>query len=280
MKIQKCIITGTTGYIGKNLLSLFKKNNWKILEFKRSGNNQLSNEFKYSLGNTPEPSIFKNYDYLIHCSYDFNLTTWEEIKKTNIEGTLKLIEAAIRGGIKKIIFISSIAAHSNSKSLYGRAKFSIEQALKIYPQVTIIRPGMVFGKTHKGTFNSLENWVVKLPVIPLISHAGPLFACHIEDLSKFILNTITSDGEGFFYAGHHTPMEFRDVLINIKKKNKIKKLIIHIPWWLPWAVLRVFELFHIPIPFRSDAILVIISRNKSLTFIKSPYITFRNFFTY
>ena len=50
--------------------------------------------------------------------------------------------------VEKIVNISTISAFRNSKSIYGRTKFKIEEDSKKY-NVINLRPGLFFGSNSK-----------------------------------------------------------------------------------------------------------------------------------
>ena len=118
------LITGKSGFIGKNLSEFIKKNhkeNFKILNYQK----------KYK----------KSYkiDFIIHLAFSFE----KNIKSTNIELTKKVIKLAQKNN-SKIIYLSSSAVYgSTSKDLlikenhklkpmseYGKVRTLIEKLLK------------------------------------------------------------------------------------------------------------------------------------------------------
>jgi nucleoside-diphosphate-sugar epimerase len=95
------------------------------------------------------------------------VSDWGELemfRRINVEGTRSLIEAAIQAGVKRFVYVSSIAVHSfiGASNLdetapqlptifpYAKSKREAEKMVLTYHrqkkiQVTIVRPGDIFG---------------------------------------------------------------------------------------------------------------------------------------
>ena len=145
--MKKCIITGSNGYLGSYLVSKFKNLGWDVIELS-STNNDNQIQFKLNEIDNIEKEIFKDCNLLIHTSYDFKIKEKKFDKNLNITGSLKLFEKAREMKVEKIVNISTISAFRNSKSIYGRTKFKIEEDSKKY-NVINLRPGLFFGSNSK-----------------------------------------------------------------------------------------------------------------------------------
>ena len=255
---KKCIISGTSGFVGSHIKNYFLKNNWEVYELKHSvQNGKASNKYliPYSLGDKIDSKIFDGIDVLVHCAYDFKQTKWEDIANTNINGSINLLKAAKSAGLQKIIFISSIAAFDNCKSMYGRAKLEVEkEALKI--GAVIIRPGLVYSQNPGGMFSALDKATSLLPIIPIIGNGNNvMFLVHIEDLCKLVYKFSTGEVKSSLnpiVIAHEKGKTFRNILdILLNSKNK-KALYIPIPHGLVFAMLKILEGLGLKIRFRSD----------------------------
>ena len=111
-KSLKCAVTGASGYVGSRIAEHLLKNQCTVYEMRRNLP-KYKNKFtiQFSLGKDVNANALRGIDVLIHCAYDFSVTKWEDINKINVEGSLKLFQAAKKAGVKKIIFISTMAAY-------------------------------------------------------------------------------------------------------------------------------------------------------------------------
>jgi len=258
---NKCIISGTSGFVGSHIKSCFLKNEWEVYELKhtvQNGNLNNKNLIPYSLEDGIDNKIFQNIDALIHCAYDFKQTKWNDIFNVNVNGSIKLLRAAKSAGLQKIIFISSIAAFDNCKSMYGRAKLEIEkEALRI--GAIVIRPGLVYGQNPGGMFGALNKITSVFPVIPVIGNGNnPMFLIHIEDLCKLVYKLSADEiknPSNYIIAAHEKGKTFRDVLDILLNSKGRKALYIPIPYSLVFTMLKVVESLGLQIRFRSDSLI-------------------------
>lgn len=282
---RKCIISGTSGFVGSHIKNYFIKNEWEVYELKHTVQNGNLNDrhlIPYSLGDKIDSKIFSDLEVFIHCAYDFRQRRWEDIFNVNITGSINLLRAAKSAGVQKIIFISSIAAFDNCKSMYGRAKLEIEkEALKT--GVVIIRPGLVYGQNPGGMFGALNKATSLLPVIPVIGSGNDLmFLIHIEDLCKLVYKFSIGEIKNSLnpmVAAHEEGKTFRDVLDTLLNSKNKKALYIPIPYNLVFAMLKIIEKTGLKIRFKSDSLVSMVNYNPNPCFDPevSRKIQFRDF---
>ena len=148
MKFNKVLITGSNGFIGKNLChNEFINKNYKILKFVKSSNqNKLEN-------------FVKNSDLIIHLAGENRPKTKEKFYENNYQLTKNICDILIRNGLNKpVIFTSTIHVKSNDD--YGKTKLLAEKELENLSKtngnpVSIIRLPGVFGKWSKPNYNSV-----------------------------------------------------------------------------------------------------------------------------
>lgn len=129
MKKKNILITGGAGFIGFNLyLKLYKNNSIYILDYKKKIKQKpFKKNCKFIYGDISNKSIFNNlikknikFDYIYHLAAETSTFTseLEPIKcfKTNINGTLNLLEYCKMIKPKNIIFSSSMAIYGKNSS--------------------------------------------------------------------------------------------------------------------------------------------------------------------
>ena len=104
-----------------------------------------------------------------------------EYRRVNVEGSLNLARQAVKAGVQRFVFISSIKVNGESTSLgqafavenvpnpqdpYGISKLEAEQGLinisnKVGMEVVIIRPPLVYGPGVKANFLTMMRWLQK-----------------------------------------------------------------------------------------------------------------------
>jgi nucleoside-diphosphate-sugar epimerase len=258
-----CAITGSNGYVGGCVKNYFAAHGWEILELTRQPQPN-SRALKFQFGEEIAPSAFENVSALVHCAYDFKPLRWREIREVNVEGSRKILEAARAAKIPKIIFISSISAFDDCRSLYGKAKWEIEK-IALDNGALVIRPGLVYGSGPGGMFGKLAAQIRNASVIPLIGDGSQIqFLVHNEDLCAFIEKFAAEKIEiapQILTAANGRPWTFKQLLLEIARGQDKKIKFIRLPWRLVWLGLKSAEVCGLKLNFRSDSLVSLMNQN-------------------
>lgn len=213
---MKTLITGSSGFLGKNLYERLKKQH-KIVGVDK--NKSEFTDYSIDLADTKETeNLIKivNPDIIIHTaalSYvDYCETHRKEAYNTNVQVTKNLI-----GGLEnqkaKFIFISSdyvydgIRGNFNEESkpnplnYYGRTKLEAEEIVKRYKNYLILRPTVMFGwdEGGKNFFMQLfqNQKEKKLMKVPIDQYSNPT---DVNLLVEIIYKSILKNLIGTFVA--------------------------------------------------------------------------------
>ena len=124
---------------------------------------------------------------MVHMAALTKSTSELDYFETNVNGTENLIDACLKNGVKKIIYISSSAASLNGGG-YSRSKLEAEQCIKSSGMKwVIIRPSEVYGQRVGDSINRLISWIQRCIFVPVIgsgqSKLSPVF---IDDVVSAI----------------------------------------------------------------------------------------------
>lgn len=156
---MKIIVTGATGFIGRNVAEYFHKIGYEVLGLgrnKKIGAELLRLGIRFvAVDIRDKNEVVKNFesaDFIVHCagkSADWG--KFSEFYDVNVLGTQNIVSACIKYDIKRIIFISTPSVYYSGKD---RFKVSEEESLPqkqfSYGRTKIIAENMLLNLTSAG----------------------------------------------------------------------------------------------------------------------------------
>lgn len=247
---MKIFITGSNGFIGKNVISYFF-------------NKHIFNQYKR------DDKICINDDAVLHLAgiaHDVkSVIDYSEYYNVNTEFTKKIYDAFLNSNAKVFIFLSSVKAaadevvgilteenSANPKTHYGKSKLLAENYIlsKRVPQgkrVYILRPCMIHGPENKGNLNLLYQLVSKGFPWPLGAFNNERSFCSIENLMFVIGELIEREdiNSGIYNVADDDTISTNDLISIIAKSLNRKSLILNVPIQVVRLVVRLLDHFHI-----------------------------------
>ena len=187
----KILVTGGTGLVGSHLISALVAAGKTVKAIYRSavpvfeGSDKVQWQQADILDMLSLEDVMEGVEYVYHCAavVSFNPKTREVLSRTNVYGTTNVVNAALDAGVKKLLFVSSVAAlgrirkdplvnetmnwsKETSNSEYGKTKYLSEmevwrgaaEGLKsVVVNPTIILGESDWNKGSTGIFKSVYN---------------------------------------------------------------------------------------------------------------------------
>ncbi len=282
------LVTGGTGLVGAHLLLHLVENeetvraiyrNVETIQktkslfalYKKEALFQKIEWVKADITDIPSLEIaFKNIEYVYHCAALISFDPKDEdlIRKVNIEGTANMVNFCIAKTVKKICFVSSIAALGDLKenekiiteetewnpekphSDYAISKYGAEMEMWRGQQeglnAVIVNPGVIIGPgfLDQGSGKLLKNVQNGLPFYT----KGKTGFVAVTDVVKIMFELIKSDVRNERYVVIAQNIVFRDLFNTIAKASKIKKpsiylspVMMDILWRIDWLFSTIFR---------------------------------------
>ena len=213
---MKVLITGANGFIGSHVLQALYSQVLDVKAALRHPSSALPLSVPTEIvgtihKNTNWDKALENVDTVIHLAAHAHAANPREEKpffEVNFEGTKQLAERARAHGIKKFIYLSSVAAvrriseepiHEEMKpepeTPYAKSKYLAEEAVKdVFSKsdstFTILRAPAVFGVGCRGNLKSLFSLVSRNIPIPLSQKPTIRSIMAVEDLSNLLTQCI------------------------------------------------------------------------------------------
>ncbi|WP_263260891.1 SDR family oxidoreductase [Pseudomonas sp. RIT-PI-S] len=210
------LLTGATGFVGGAILKDLVSRGLKITVSTRGvlpvGYLGSTVHIGALDGDTNWGPGLKGVDVVVHSAARVHVMREQSkdalsaFRRVNVEGTLNLARQAVKAGIKRFIFISSIKVNGESTTpgnaykpddapapvdAYGISKMEAELGLKKLAEETgleivIIRPVLVYGPGVKANFLRMMHWLKKGIPLPFgaIDNRRSLVA--LENLANLV----------------------------------------------------------------------------------------------
>ncbi len=254
-------VTGATGYLGGLLCAMLEQRGHAVRRLTRRP--ERAGDAPFALDQPVAPGALAGVETLIHAAHDFRPRREAELLRLNLDGSRRLLEAARRDGVGRVLFISSIASYDGSRSAYGRVKFALEREVAAAGG-TSIRPGLVFGRERGGLFAALDRVVRSAPLLPDLGPRARLFVVHAGDLLAIVgawLALGRTTAPALLAAAWPEPYSMRRVLEVIASAAGRHARFAPAPPGLVLAGLRAVEAAGIQLPFRSDSLVSMLAPN-------------------
>jgi nucleoside-diphosphate-sugar epimerase len=197
-------------------------------------------------------AVLTGVDRVVHCAA--RTGTWgpqAEFDRTNVQGLVTLVEAALAAGVRRIVHVSSITVHgfdlgrtadenaplTGSPDPYSRSKVAGERLLQRMiledgAPVTIVRPGWIYGPGDAASFARFAGMIEKGRMVMVGSGWNHVPLIYVRDAAEGILLAgEVSHAEGRSYLlVNDEPVTQRDFLATIAAELGVAAPMRQIPY--------------------------------------------------
>jgi nucleoside-diphosphate-sugar epimerase len=200
LKLKQVCLTGSSGFIGNHINHELQKDDIKCFRWNKLKEKELGHS-----------GILIHLAARVHQTQDSSLNTLVEFRQINRDLTVSLAQQALKEGVKKFIFISSVKVIGEKPGAYsidsrccpaepyGISKLEAEQELEgLFSQQTeaqciILRLPMVYGEKNKGNMLSLLNAASRKFILPLAAAKGERSMVYVKNIASAISRIVQDE---------------------------------------------------------------------------------------
>lgn len=269
---SKLIIPGAAGLVGQNLIIALKDKGYRniVAIDKHPENTQILRQLHPGIeiieADISYPGDWQQAcaggDVVIMLQAQIGAKTSGPFVRNNIESTRLMLETAKKESIPYIVHISSSVVESVADDNYTNTKKTQEEMVKASGiDHCILRPTLMFGWFDRKHLGWLSRFMQKVPVFPIPGDGKymrqPLY---VQDFCNIIVASLEKrpHNEIFNITGLEN-VDYVDIIKAIKKAIRAKTLILHIPYWLFWVLLKIYAIFDSDPPFTAEQLKALIA---------------------
>ncbi|TNC07234.1 NAD-dependent epimerase/dehydratase family protein [Methylobacterium terricola] len=209
-------LTGSTGFIGRHLLTALTARGYRVRVLLRRPVELPPGISGAVVGDLARPqnmaAALSGADAVVHSAglaHAMSGAPEDDYRSFNTEATRGLAQAAARARVRRFVFLSSIRAQSGPSApgllteadapaptdAYGRSKLAAEEALAgIDVDYAALRPVLVYGPGQKGNMAALMRLAGTPYPLPLAGLSGRRSLVSVESLSDAIDAVLRAPG--------------------------------------------------------------------------------------
>jgi nucleoside-diphosphate-sugar epimerase len=159
-----------------------------------------------------------------------------EYRRTNVDGTMQLAQAAVAQGVRRLVFLSTVKVNgeassgmpfteedkANPRDPYAISKWEAEEGLRRLAlndglEVVIVRPPLVYGPGVKANFLRLMQLVARQVPLPLPNPGKRRSLIGVENLADFIVRCVSHPDAAnqMFFVSDGEDISMRDLVVRL-----------------------------------------------------------------
>lgn len=260
---MKVAVTGANGFVGQHTVQALAKSGDTTVSLVRNPKSLSDPTINYAViptlnGSTSVPLLtpaLQGCDAVVHLAaqvHDMTGKTPESVMRdVNIDGSVRLLEAAIATNVKRFIFVSSVKAVGeyteyaapfdtnttpNPQDPYGRSKLDGERTLARVAdsaaiQLVILRPTFVYGWPLIGNFKLLVNTVRAGHPLPFMAVQNRRDMIYVGNLADAIRTSCSADEitETPYFLSDDAPVSTPELIRRVGEAFGTPAKLVHFP---------------------------------------------------
>ena len=236
---MRVAITGAAGFIGRALVRRFESDGWDVQAIVRRD---------FESGSLDR--LVADADVVVHAAGATRAPTRARLIASNVGLTERVLDAARRAGVARVVFISSQAAAGPSPSVdeqltedadprpieaYGRSKLEAERLVRDAGiGAVILRPAAVYGP-HDKDFLAMFRLAARGFAVHPGNRAQWISIAHVDDVARGVALASTHPGAigQTFFLANEDPIQWCDLFRAAARcAGRSLRADIELPRWL------------------------------------------------
>jgi nucleoside-diphosphate-sugar epimerase len=262
-------ITGAGGLLGRHLADHFRRREWNVRALVRDPSRSPFAErdievFRAELPDAIDERAFEGADVVIHAAYAMSERRAATARRVNEEGTARVLAVSRAAGVRRCVFVSSLAAHPDARSYYGRSKVALERQLDPMRDL-VIRPGLVLAPSG-GLFERMRRSIERSPVMPLVGGGGQILqTVHIDDLCTGFERALELDLTGAINIAEPDGVTMKSFIEMLARRLNRRVMLVSVPARPMVAAIWMLERMRVPTPVSSENMLGLLAMRHTPT---------------
>jgi nucleoside-diphosphate-sugar epimerase len=203
--VLRLALTGASGFVGRATLPLLLQAGHQVKALARDPSKiAAAGGLKVIKGDLSDGAalgeLTRDVDVVLHVAGAVSASSRAGFFAANLAGTRAVSAAAKSNGVKRFVFVSSLAAREVTLNDYGASKAAAENALKSFEQdmqITVVRPSAVYGPGDTATLPLMQMLMSKTAFIPGAPSAR-FSMVHVDDVAKALADSVVNAPGGVF----------------------------------------------------------------------------------
>ena len=249
---MRVLITGAGGFVGRHLVARLTEQGIDVLPVPREWFDRSSGADPISSApmDGTQTTLWKGCDAIVHLASVIprgGTLNEAEVLRVNVEGTRRIVQAAVDAKIPRIVLVSTASVHGSGGTkplvesdpiapvnLYARSKSLAEAAFwetlgTARASGVVLRPTPIFGAGGHGPVALLTK-LARLPVpLPLATVGGQRSIISIDSVVDIIVLCLTGARSGTFLIADDEPLRAGDIIEAIRQGRSRSPLLFDLP---------------------------------------------------
>ena len=215
------LVTGASGFVGRGVCEQLAAEDWKVLRVLRRDDAAAipANSSVITVGDIGPSTDWEgrlsgvhaivHLAARVHVMRETATDPGAEFQRVNVAGTEVLARAAVRAGVSRFVFLSTVKVHGEKttgrpfvesdtprpEDLYSISKWDAERRLAVVAretglEVTVLRSPLIYGPAVKGNFLSLLKLCARGVPLPFASIENSRSLVALDNLSGAICRSL------------------------------------------------------------------------------------------